>query len=303
MNKSKFSLTAQQMDDFHTKGYTEPFNIINKDEIRDFKKTFNKILEDQKLLSPIYGRCTHRDWHLYYRNLMLMVYRPQVVERLKSLLGSDLMVWRTSIFHKAPGDGALGWHQSSLFAGEEYGIFKPALLPPVGYDTYGKLFNLSCWIALDDVTIENGAMQVAEGTHNKQYPIKKVPFKDSVFGKVAYDSFKRIGDIARLEELDSRYACETIFNPREEKIKVNTITMKAGQGYIFTDRLMHNSLANVTVDSRRLAINFRITIPETLVYPHRLDGDLIDGNDHNIKNHGCVMLNGKSMGVNNIFYN
>ncbi|MFT5296284.1 MAG: hypothetical protein ACI9YH_002304 [Colwellia sp.] len=82
MNKSKFSLTAQQMDGFHTKGYTKPFNLINKEEIIDLKKTFNKILEDQKLLSPIYGKCTHRDWHLHYKNLMLMVYRPQVVERL-----------------------------------------------------------------------------------------------------------------------------------------------------------------------------------------------------------------------------
>ncbi|MEK6266552.1 MAG: phytanoyl-CoA dioxygenase family protein [Clostridium sp.] len=232
-----------------------------------------------------------------------MVYRPQVIERLKSLLGDNLMIWRSSIFHKAPGDSSLGWHQSSLFAEEEYGLFKPALLPLSKYDTYGEIFNLSCWIALDDVTIENGAMQVAEGTHMKQYPIRKVPFKDSVFGKVAYDNFKRNGDFERINELDSRYACDTLFDSESEDAKIRTMVMKAGQGYIFTDRIMHNSLANVTNDKRRLAINFRVTTPDTVVYPHRLDGDFVDGNDHNIKNHGCVMLNGESKDSNNVFFN
>lgn len=303
MHKSPFSLSDVELENFNTRGFTDPFDIIESHEIQKFKSTFQKIIEEDKLHSPIYNMVTHRDWHLQYRNLLLMVYRPQVIERLKSLLGNNLIIWRSSIFHKAPGDGALAWHQSSLFAGEEYGIFKPALLPPNNYETYGELFNVSCWIALDDVTIKNGAMQIAQGTHKKQYPIKKVPFKDSVFAKVAYDNFTRNGDLERLKLLESRYACETIFDPEIENVEVKTIEMKAGQGYIFTDRVMHNSLPNITMDQRRLAINFRVTIPEVLVYPHRIHNDLVDGNDHNIKHHGCIMLNGQSMGEGNIYFN
>ncbi len=265
------------------------------------RQTFGKILSSP--VSPIYDRITHRDWHLHYRNLMTMMYRPQVLEPLKSLLGPNLLVWRSSIFHKAPGDGRLGWHQSSLFAGEEYGLFKPAIMPPETYELYSDLFNLSVWFALDNVTAENGSMQIAVGTHGKQYPVKKIPFLKSEFGKVFFDNLTRAGDQARLSELEKRYACETIFDPESEGVEVATITMKAGQFFIFTDRVLHGSLPNLTKDERRLGINFRVTIPQVTVYPHRQSGDLIDGNDHHVGNHACVMLHGQDTYGYNLYLN
>lgn len=297
-----YGLSDADHEHFNARGYVKPFDALDDDTLRNIRPTFEKIISG-KLQSPVYDRTTHRDWHLHFRNIMNMAYRPHIIERLKPLLGEDLLVWRTSIFHKAPGDGALEWHQSSLFAGEEYGIFKPALLPPDNFEVYGDLFNLSVWIALDDVTEENGAMQVAAGTQYRQYPVRKVPFKDSVFGKVAYDNFSRAGDTARLAELEARFACETIFDPATDGAEIDTITMKAGQGFIFTDRVLHSSLANLTVGQRRLAINFRVTIPQVTVYPHRLHNDMIDGNDHNIEKHACVMLNGQDRYGKNIYLN
>lgn len=302
LNKPDIKLSAEELQSFNKRGFTDPFDILDKETIEKIRPTFNKIIESG-FNSPIYQRTTHRDWHLHYKNLLLMVYRPEVIGRIQSILGENLMIWRSSIFHKAPGDGALPWHQSSLFAGEEYGIFKPAILPPPDCEEYGDIFNLSCWIALDDVTFENGAMQVAAGTHYRQYPVRKVPFKNSVFANVAKDNLSRSGDTERLEQLHARIACETIFNPETDGDGVSTITMKAGQGFLFTDRVMHSSLPNITKDQRRLAINFRVTIPEVSVYSHRAHGDMIDGNDHNIEKHGCVMLAGKATSEKNIFFN
>jgi non-haem Fe2+, alpha-ketoglutarate-dependent halogenase len=297
-----YGLSSANLEHFNSRGYVQPFDILGEDTLAGLRPTFEKIINGG-LQSPIYGRTTHRDWHLYFRNIMNMAYRPQIIERLKPLLGEDLLVWRTSIFHKAPGDRALEWHQSSLFAGEEYGLFKPALLPPENFELYVDLFNVSVWIALDDVTAENGAMQIAAGTHQQQYPVRKVPFKDSVFGKVAYDNFARAGDSARLAELDTRFACETIFDPNADGVEIDTVTMKAGQGFIFTDRVLHNSLPNCTPDQRRLAINFRVTIPQVTVYPHRQHNDMTDGNDHNISKHACVMLAGQDRYLKNIYLN
>lgn len=295
-------ISAAELEGFHRDGYLGPFDVLDSTAVERILPTFDKVLNGG-LKSPIYDRTTHRDWHLHFKNLLTMAYRPEVIERLKPLLGENLLVWRSSIFHKAPGDGSLTWHQSSLFAGEEYGIFKPALRPPEEYEVYTDLFNVSVWIALDDVTAENGAMQIALGTHNHQYPVRRVPFAESVFGKVAYDNFSRAGDTARLAELNERYACETIFDPEEEGVEVATVTMKVGQAIIFTDRVMHGSLPNTTTDQRRLAINFRVTIPQVDVYPHRHHGDMIDGNDHDITKHACVMLNGQDTGGKNVYLN
>jgi non-heme Fe2+,alpha-ketoglutarate-dependent halogenase len=297
-----FGLSAEEVAQFHSRGYLGPFDLLETSQLEAIRPTFKTIV-DGGLTSPIYDRTTHRDWHLHYKNLLTMAYRPQLLHRVQSLLGENLLVWRSSIFHKAPGDGALAWHQSSLFAGEEYGIFKPALGPPPEYGTYTDLFNLSAWIALDDVTAANGAMQIATGTHARQYPVRRVPLASSVFGKVFRDNLVRAGDTARLAELDERFAVITIFDPEEEGATVETVEMKAGQFIIFTDRVMHSSLANTTADERRLAINFRITVPQVEVYPHQAWGDMIDGNDHDITRHANVMLSGQDRYGKNTYLN
>lgn len=294
--------TPEDLRHFAERGYLKPFDILDAPTIEALRPTFEKILSG-RLQSPVYDRTTHRDWHLYYRNLMTMVYRPEVINRLRALLGENLLCWRSSIFHKAPGDALLDWHQSSLFAGEEYGLFKPALMPPADYELYTDLFNVSVWIALDDVTAENGAMMVAAGTQNRQYPVKKVPFLDSVFGELFKDNLGRSGDDSRMAELSQRYACETIFDPETEGAEVDIITMKAGQGFIFTDRVLHGSLPNRTTDQRRLGVNFRVTTPQVQVYPHRRHGDFIDGNDHDIRLHACVMLAGSDTVGHNVYLN
>src|SRR6266545_5694342 len=253
-------LSEWELSAFNERGFIGPFDLLDTDQLAALRPTFETILFGN-LQSPIYHRTTHRDWHLHYKNLLSIAYRNEVVSRVQTLLGEDLLVWRTSIFHKAPKDGPLAWHQSSLFAGEEYGLFKPALAPPPEYQIYTDLFNLSVWVALDDVTVENGAMQIAAGTHMKQYPVRKVPLSESVFGKTFYDNLVRSGDTGRLAELADRYACDTIFDPVAEGVEVVNLTMKAGQFIIFTDRVMHGSLPNLTEDQRRLAINFRVTVP------------------------------------------
>ncbi len=295
-------LSEWELSAFNERGFIGPFDLLDTDQLAALRPTFETILFG-KLQSPIYHRTTHRDWHLHYKNLLSIAYRNEVVSRVQTLLGEDLLVWRTSIFHKAPKDGPLAWHQSSLFAGEEYGLFKPALAPPPEYQIYTDLFNLSVWVALDDVTVENGAMQIAAGTHMKQYPVRKVPLSESVFGKTFYDNLVRSGDTGRLAELADRYACDTIFDPVAEGVEVVNLTMKAGQFIIFTDRVMHGSLPNLTEDQRRLAINFRVTVPQVTVYPHREHGDYIDGNDHDISNHACVMLSGQDRYGKNLYLN
>lgn len=301
-SRISYDLTPGELAKFDATGYLGPFDLLDEDQASRLSPTLEGILNGG-LHSPIYGRTTHRDWHLRHRNLMSPCYRPEVQDRVRSLLGPNLLVWRTSIFHKAPGDGDLAWHQSSLFAGEEYGIFKPALAPPPELQLWTDMFNLSVWVAFDDVTAENGAMQIARGSHVRQWPVRRVPLRQSVFGRVFVDNLVRSGDQTRLAELDERFAVETIFDPEVEGLEVDTIEMRRGQFMIFTDRVMHCSLPNRTDDQRRLAMNFRVTTPEVVVYPHREWGEMVDGNDHDISRHACVMMCGEDRVARNVYIN
>lgn len=287
-------------EEFNESGYIGPFDCLSGEEVDSIRATMGKVISNP--VSPLYNMVTARDWHLVYRNLSEIAYKKTVVEKLVQLLGPDLIIWRTSAFYKAAGDGPLGWHQAHLFAGEEYGLYKPALEPPRGAREYTDLFCLSVWFAMDDVTIENGCVQVAKGTHRKQYPCKKVPLLESEFADLFIKGLGRAGDEARLEELSKRFGNQTIFEPEAEQSEVVDLEMKRGQFFIFTDRVVHGSRANTTKDGR-LAINVRITTPAVTVYPHRLESDYIDGNDHDIREHACVILTGQDSHGKNVYLN
>jgi len=289
-------LTTEQKKDFEENGYVGPLRGFGAELAGRMKATLESILSEK--LSPTYGHMTHRDWHLSKPGLLQMLLREDVISKLKQLLGDDIILWRSSIFNKSPGAGRLGWHQAHLFAGEEYGNYKPAFYPPndISEDDH---YCLSVWFALDDITVDNGPMIFAKGTHKKRYPVTKVPFLESEFANVFKDFSEKTNNPAILERFKNRYANETLFDPEIENTEVQSMPMKAGEFLIFSDRTMHASLPNITEDQGRLGINFRVIKPSVEIYPHQYDGDLMDGNDHNVDNHACVMVAGQdSFGLN-----
>jgi non-heme Fe2+,alpha-ketoglutarate-dependent halogenase len=283
-------LSIDQKNEFELNGYIGPFSGINTDLAMKMKATINDVLAEKT--SPTYGHMTHRDWHLSKPSLLQMIFRENVISKLKQLLGEDIILWRTSIFNKSPGAGSLGWHQAHLFAGEEYGNYKPAFYPPDGIED-DEHYCLSVWFSLDDININNGPMVFAKGTHKKRYPVKKVPFLNSEFAHVFKDFADKTKNPSILDRFKDRYANETLFDPIVENVEVDNILMQAGEFIIFSDRTMHASLANQTKDKSRIAINFRVIKPSVQIYPHQYDGDYIDGNEHNIENHACVMISGQ----------
>ncbi|TFH90305.1 hypothetical protein ELS82_17790 [Vibrio ouci] len=68
--------------------------------------------------------------------------------------------------------------------------------------------------------------------------------------------------------------------------------MKRGEFVVFTERTMHSSLDN-TSDRDRLAINLRVTSSDTLIYPRRLEGDVMDGSDLDITDHESLLIGGR----------
>lgn len=76
---------------------------------------------------------------------------PRILDLVEQVLGPDIVLWGSQIFCKPAGTGlAVPWHQD--------GHFWPIR----------PLATCSVWIAIDDVTLENGAMQYIPGSQRER---------------------------------------------------------------------------------------------------------------------------------------
>lgn len=74
-----------------------------------------------------------------------------ILDCVEAAIGPDIILWSTHIFCKPAGDGKeVPWHQDG-----QYWPIRP-------------LATCSVWIALDDVTLENGAMGYIPGSHRDE---------------------------------------------------------------------------------------------------------------------------------------
>jgi non-heme Fe2+,alpha-ketoglutarate-dependent halogenase len=295
-----FMLSTNEVQQFNHDGFIGPYDALGFEELSVLRNKFESILANDSY-SPLYQRKSGRDWHLIAPELLNIIKHSEIVERLKCLLSPNLMLWRSQLFHKAPGDGPLHWHQALLFSGEEYGREKHSLIPPEKSRDYSDWFDITVWVAIDDATADNGAVALAKGTHRTRYPIVKVPFLESAFGHMVGANLERTKDIARLEHLRQLKANQSTFDPIPEQSEIHLMEMKAGQFFIFNERTMHSSGRNVS-QRRRLGMNFRITTPDVVVYPFRRDGDFLDGEDYDISRHGCILLSGEDHFKENVMF-
>lgn len=278
---------------------------------------------------PLYGRFSVRDWHLLDEEILELFSHPQILETVGAVLGPDLLLWRTKIFAKHPGEGELGWHQEwGAFNGEEIGNDRPALIPSAGAGE--GPWNVTIWIALDDVTPDMGPIRFARGSQRRRFPITMKPLMYSEFWHDPFLGVNRPGEIVArannsslvldidtsnifqgidtealsldeakkivLDALTTEVGAVTLdFDPREHD--VIDLPMPAGGFVLFSERVMHGSSGNRS-PRRRLAINGRYTRADTQVYPFRHKGERFDGSNLDVSRHECVLF-GRDMNGRN----
>jgi len=80
-----------------------------------------------------------------------------------------------------------------------------------------------------------------------------------------------------------------IFDFNEGEWSIEPVPAKTGQIIIFTERVMHSSPPNRSSQTRT-GINARYIRPSVQIYPHRLQGDYIDGTGNNIEKHFSILV-------------
>jgi non-heme Fe2+,alpha-ketoglutarate-dependent halogenase len=320
-------LSAGEREAFWRDGFIGPFPLETPAPvIAELSERLAGVVTGRQR-SPLYGRYSQRDWHLLDPALEALMTQDAIVGRVASILGPDLLLWRSKIFHKAPGDGAIGWHQEwGDFDGEEIGNSVPALSPAT---RDAGIWDVTVWIALDEVTEENGPLQFAPGSHTTRVPWRKVPMTQAAFFEEPFhgldaaeiarrtragelmldvesstwlddyagsvDSAGREGLISHLMDHFNRLGAKfTDYQPQH----VVSMTMPTGHFVVFSERTMHGSLDNHS-GSRRNAVNCRITRSDTLVYPGRLTGEYIDGSNLDVRDHECLLVSGRLLDERN----
>lgn len=247
------TLTPEQADFFKENGYVGPFDL----EAPDLVAAARTLIDEECVVrtSPVYGVPSRRDWHLVARPIYDLCAQPAIVERLASLLGPDILLWRTQMFYKKPGDGETLWHQDYNFPGP---FRVPSIDPPV---------TITAWIALDDATIENGCVELIAGSHTEgKLETIKDAGTDGIFGR-NYRLARPIGGDDVIVKMP----------------------IKAGQFFLFSNLTVHGSGPNNS-EFTRLGIGARYTSTDVHVYP----GVSIDGQGMSLENFGCLLVRGEN---------
>ena len=158
-------LTAEQVAFFHEQGYLAGIRILTDDQVETLRRELLGLMDA--------GHPGHALFHEYHANesndpttvlfhalgawrvspaFHDLLWHPRFAVAASQLLDGSVRFWHDQLFCKPPRlGGVVAWHQ-------DYSYWTRTV----------PLAHLTCWIALDDVTEENGCLQV----RSRQSPLE-----------------------------------------------------------------------------------------------------------------------------------
>lgn len=157
-----YRLSAEEIRFFHDNGYFGPLTLCIAEEMAEFgRRVEQEVLQEDGPNPANRLQCRHLDKRFVYD----MATRPEVIDRMASLYGEDLVLWASYFFIKDLGGAEIPWHQD------------------LGYWPLEPLINISAWIAVDNVTRENSCVNLIPGSHRQVYPMVRSP-EGMAFGQM-----------------------------------------------------------------------------------------------------------------------
>lgn len=157
------NLTRDQIDFFWKQGYVACDKFLTDEEIAHYRAEYDRVFHDanqtgqlRNLAEPKAGTTAAAPQRMLQivgmceRSLVFrkFIHEPRLLDLVQCLMGPNLMLFHDQALYKpAHHGGAVFWHQDNA-----YWRCQPASL-------------ISCWIALDRATRDNGAMQFIPGSH------------------------------------------------------------------------------------------------------------------------------------------
>jgi non-heme Fe2+,alpha-ketoglutarate-dependent halogenase len=282
---NRYGLSASELRQFRDNGYAGPFDLYDSAEM---KETYRKLRSD--LFDRTYAiydldhssRLAGYDRHLDIDFFSKHIAKPEIVGKVVSILGPDIVCWRSEMFPKYPGDEGTDWHQADTFA---HASGHPQVVWPMN-DRFGGA--LTVWTAVTDSLKETGCLRFIPGTHEEMFYDES---KGMEYSPELINSVDKAGVKSGFFGYDYRnLQKDPDWVPDESKAV--SMEMKAGQFVIFWSTLMHASFPNVTADKTRLGFTARYVPTGVQIYPGT---DTIEeyGSTLSLEHYGVVLVAGK----------
>lgn len=156
------ALTPEQIDHFADHGYLVCETVFRPDEVAACAAAYDACLDDlrrQNRLANIRpgarddGTPTRvyqiRCAHLAHPRFDELIRDPRILDPVEQLIGPNLKLILCQGLHKPPRTGGeIAWHQDDYY----FRVSKDNAV-------------VSCWMAFDDATLDNGCMWVIPGAH------------------------------------------------------------------------------------------------------------------------------------------
>lgn len=216
------ALNAAQVDHFRAEGYLVCDSVFTPGEIAEYGCAYDACLEalrrertlkniragqlDDGTPTEVYQiRCAH----LLHPRFAGLIRDARLLDKVESLVGPALRLILCQGLYKPPQTGGeIAWHQDDYYfrVGRENAV-------------------VSCWMAFDDATIDNGCMWVLPGAHDR---------------------------LREHEKLESGYAMRDV-----DETRAVPVELKAGQIMLHHGAMPHRTLTNTTSGERRaLAMHY-----------------------------------------------
>lgn len=151
---------ATLKNDFDRDGVYFPIDLLSEEEVKYFRDSF---LEQEAILGENVTYSSFARLHHFFPWAHKLVMHPRILDAIKAILGPNVLVHGSTLFHKHPNDQKfVSWHQ----------------------DSYNMKLNsydyVSAWVALADSTIENGCLRVIPGTHKQLFEHELEPTENNL---------------------------------------------------------------------------------------------------------------------------
>lgn len=158
----RYRLSDQQVAHFHARGYVAGTTVLDEDQIERLRAELATLVDGRHPAQSLFYEFNSNEsadpsrvlfhalgaWRIT-PGLHDLLWHPGVTVPASQLLDGAVRFWHDQLFCKpSHHGGVVAWHQ-------DYSYWTRTV----------PMAHLTCWIALDDATADNGCMQYVPGSH------------------------------------------------------------------------------------------------------------------------------------------
>jgi hypothetical protein len=139
------SLSLDQVIRYKQDGFLSPVTVLSVSEAAHYRERFESY---EKANNGWYELSKGQKLYLLQTWVAELASHTKVLDAVEAVLGSNILVWGSSLFIKEAGQGEfVSWHQDSTY----WGLSSPDVV--------------TAWIALSPATKQSGCMKMMPGSH------------------------------------------------------------------------------------------------------------------------------------------